>query len=188
MAPHGDLPRLRRRLLGGHRVRDDEDWQRLSRVIDEAWASHPELKDLAGRVARRDHLETRLGAWTAQRSRLATQEVLRARGVPAAQVATPEDRIEHDPDTAAWGLWPWARHREMGDVRVDAFPSTSRRPIGSWPGERRASANTTTWSTASCSVCRWKKSLTFGAMVSSEEHKHSYRRNESRRGPKCWMV
>ncbi len=52
----------------------------------------------------------------------ATQELLRSAGVPAAQVATPEDRIEHDPGTSEWGLWPWVRHREMGDVRVDGIP------------------------------------------------------------------
>jgi crotonobetainyl-CoA:carnitine CoA-transferase CaiB-like acyl-CoA transferase len=122
MAPHGIYPALGDDSWVAIACRDDEDWLRFATVIDEVWASVPELKDLAGRLAQRDELEARLGIWTARRSRSATQEVLRAAGVPAAQVATPEDRIEHDPNTAIWGLWPWARHREMGDVRVDGIP------------------------------------------------------------------
>jgi crotonobetainyl-CoA:carnitine CoA-transferase CaiB-like acyl-CoA transferase len=42
--------------------------------------------------------------------------------VPAVEVAHPEDRVDHDPNTAAWGLWPTAHHTEMGDVRVDGVP------------------------------------------------------------------
>jgi crotonobetainyl-CoA:carnitine CoA-transferase CaiB-like acyl-CoA transferase len=42
--------------------------------------------------------------------------------VPAAAVARPEDRIDHDPGTSEWGLWPIAHHREMGDIRVDGIP------------------------------------------------------------------
>jgi len=37
-------------------------------------------------------------------------------------VSTPEDRIDHDPGTAAWGLWPTVTHREIGEVRVDGIP------------------------------------------------------------------
>jgi crotonobetainyl-CoA:carnitine CoA-transferase CaiB-like acyl-CoA transferase len=37
-------------------------------------------------------------------------------------VASPEERIEHDPATADWGLWPAVRHTEIGQVRVDGVP------------------------------------------------------------------
>ena len=43
-------------------------------------------------------------------------------GVPAAAVQNPEDRIEHDPNTEAWGLFPEVEHSEMGPVRVDGAP------------------------------------------------------------------
>ena len=43
--------------------------------------------------------------------------------MPAAAVARPEDRIEHDPSTAAWGLWPEVTQTEMGRVRVDGVPA-----------------------------------------------------------------
>ena len=31
-------------------------------------------------------------------------------------------RIDNDPNTAAWGLWPTSHHTLMGDVRVDGLP------------------------------------------------------------------
>jgi crotonobetainyl-CoA:carnitine CoA-transferase CaiB-like acyl-CoA transferase len=42
--------------------------------------------------------------------------------VPAAAVASPEDRIDHDPGTSEFGLWPRVHHTEIGDVRVDGIP------------------------------------------------------------------
>ena len=42
--------------------------------------------------------------------------------MPAVVVATPEDRIDHDPATEAWGLWPTVQHTAMGEVRVDGVP------------------------------------------------------------------
>ena len=48
--------------------------------------------------------------------------MLRDAGVPAAPVATPEDRIDNDPRTSEWGLWPWVSHPEIGDIRVEGIP------------------------------------------------------------------
>jgi crotonobetainyl-CoA:carnitine CoA-transferase CaiB-like acyl-CoA transferase len=48
--------------------------------------------------------------------------LLLAAGVPAAAVAMPEDRIDHDQVTADWGLWPTVHHTLMGDVRVEGLP------------------------------------------------------------------
>jgi benzylsuccinate CoA-transferase BbsF subunit len=38
-------------------------------------------------------------------------------------VALPEERIEHDPGTQEWGLWPWVDHPDIGHVRVDGIPT-----------------------------------------------------------------
>jgi crotonobetainyl-CoA:carnitine CoA-transferase CaiB-like acyl-CoA transferase len=73
-------------------------------------------------LSRVDDVDRQLAQWTIQDSRSVLQDRLRAEGIPAAQVAKPEDRIEHDPATARWGLWPTVRHSEMGDVRVDGLP------------------------------------------------------------------
>jgi benzylsuccinate CoA-transferase BbsF subunit len=47
---------------------------------------------------------------------------LREAGVPAAAVQRPAERIDHDPETSDWGLWPSVTHSEMGTVRVDGIP------------------------------------------------------------------
>jgi crotonobetainyl-CoA:carnitine CoA-transferase CaiB-like acyl-CoA transferase len=37
-------------------------------------------------------------------------------------VQRPSERIDHDPSTAAWGLWPQVDHAALGEVRVDGLP------------------------------------------------------------------
>lgn len=122
MAPHGIFPAEGEDSWVAIACRDDDDWRALAGVVDEVWTRDAAYDGLAGRQARRTELEAHLAAWTVRRSRSATQELLRAAGVPASRVATPQDRIEDDPTTAAWGLWPTAHHTEIGDVRVDGVP------------------------------------------------------------------
>jgi crotonobetainyl-CoA:carnitine CoA-transferase CaiB-like acyl-CoA transferase len=102
--------------------RDDADWESLVAVIDEPWARDVGFATLEGRLAAQDQLDERLEAWTRVRERHTTASRLRDAGVPAAAVASPEDRIEHDPGTSEFGLWPRVRHTEIGDVRVDGIP------------------------------------------------------------------
>jgi len=102
--------------------RDDADWERLADAIAEPWAKDPGYTTLAGRLAREDALDAQIGRWTEQRDRHETARTLRAAGVPASVVASPEDRIEHDPGTSEFDLWPVAHHTEIGDVRVDGLP------------------------------------------------------------------
>jgi crotonobetainyl-CoA:carnitine CoA-transferase CaiB-like acyl-CoA transferase len=47
---------------------------------------------------------------------------LQAANVPAAPVAKPAERVDQDPATSGFGLWPTAHHTKMGDVRVDGLP------------------------------------------------------------------
>jgi len=41
---------------------------------------------------------------------------------PAAAVQRPFERVDHDPNTAAWGLWPTVTHPAIGKQRVDGIP------------------------------------------------------------------
>ena len=102
--------------------RDDDDWARLAAVIDEPWAVDPKYATLDGRLGDQDALDAHMQAWTKTRDRHTTAEQIRAAGVPASVVASPEDRIDHDPGTSEFGLWPVAHHTEIGDVRVDGIP------------------------------------------------------------------
>jgi crotonobetainyl-CoA:carnitine CoA-transferase CaiB-like acyl-CoA transferase len=102
--------------------RDDTDWEALASVIGEPWTRDPLLATVEGRLAAQDVLDERIETWTRARNRHVTARQLRAAGVPASAVASPEDRIEHDPGTSEFGLWPWVHHTEIGDVRVDGVP------------------------------------------------------------------
>jgi crotonobetainyl-CoA:carnitine CoA-transferase CaiB-like acyl-CoA transferase len=122
MVPHGIYPCAGDDQWVAIACRDDADWLRLAEAIAEDWAVADRWQTLPNRYADQDDLDRRLGEWTATRDRADVVKLVMARGVPASLLATPTDRIENDPDTAAWGLWPTVHHREIGDVRVDGVP------------------------------------------------------------------
>jgi benzylsuccinate CoA-transferase BbsF subunit len=122
MVPHGVYAAAEDDSWVAIACRDDEDWRRLAEVIDEPWALDEGLATIADRARRREEIDRHLEAWTIRHERSKVDDVLRRAGLPAAQVATPEDRIENDPRTSEWGLWPWVHHEEIGDTRVEGVP------------------------------------------------------------------
>jgi crotonobetainyl-CoA:carnitine CoA-transferase CaiB-like acyl-CoA transferase len=117
MAPHGIYP-----------CTGDDDWVAVSCRDDAEWRALAGLAGIDGfatlteRLSCEDALDERVGAWTRPLDKYDVAARLQAVGVPAAAVQKPAERIDHDPDTEAWGLWPTVRHREMGEVRVDGEP------------------------------------------------------------------
>ena len=101
--------------------RTDDEWQALAREIGEP-ASDPRFTTLEGRLTHRDDLEALVAQWAAAQDKFAIQNRLQALGIPAAAVQRPHERIDQDPNTEAWGLWPTVHHEAMGDVRVDGIP------------------------------------------------------------------
>jgi crotonobetainyl-CoA:carnitine CoA-transferase CaiB-like acyl-CoA transferase len=122
MAPHGVYAATGEDSWVAIACRDDDDWKRLAGVIDEPWVLDDDLATFAGRFARRHMVDQQIEAWTRRYERRKVVDVLKAAGVPAEQVATPEDRIENDPRTSTWNLWPWVHHDEIGDTRVEGIP------------------------------------------------------------------
>jgi crotonobetainyl-CoA:carnitine CoA-transferase CaiB-like acyl-CoA transferase len=122
MAPHGVYAAAGDDNWVAIAARDDADWARLAATIGEPWALDPTLATFAARAARRGEIDAKLTDWTRALERGQSEAAIRAAGVPAAQVARPEDRIEHDPRTAEWGLWPEVEHDEIGKVRVEGIP------------------------------------------------------------------
>lgn len=122
MAPHGIYPSAGDDDWVAIACRDDADWQALAAVVNAAWCAQPRFADLGGRLAAQDDLDEGLGAWTRARTKSAVEETLQNAGVPVAAVRKPEERIDLDPSTEAFGLWPTVHHTEMGDVRVDGQP------------------------------------------------------------------
>ena len=122
MAPHGVYESAGEDEWIAIACRGDDDWRVIVETVDEPWAREQRFAALDGRLAHEDDLDALLGAWTASRDKFAAAESLQARDVPAAAVQRPHERIDHDPNTAAWGLWPTVQHSAMGAVRVDGMP------------------------------------------------------------------
>ena len=119
MAPHGIYPSRGDDEWVAISCRNQGDWEALAGVVAAEWCSDPRFAYLEGRLATQDELDTRFGAWTSERSKFDTEALLVAAGVPVAPVLKPEERIDLDPSTGDFGLWPTAHHTAMGDVRVD---------------------------------------------------------------------
>jgi crotonobetainyl-CoA:carnitine CoA-transferase CaiB-like acyl-CoA transferase len=122
MAPHGIYPAAGDDSWIAIACRDDTDWERLAPLLGGAALADPVFATRIGRLARRSEVEALVADWTSARSAPDAQAALRELGVPAARVSSPEDRVDHDPATAEWGLWPTVRHSEIGEVRVDGLP------------------------------------------------------------------
>jgi crotonobetainyl-CoA:carnitine CoA-transferase CaiB-like acyl-CoA transferase len=122
MAPHGVYRAAGEDNWVAIACRDDRDWRSLTDILDAEWTGEPRWSSCAGRLEGEAELDRRLGEWTGRFDRFTLAGELRAAGVPAAAVQRPAERIDDDPETARWGLWPTVKHSEMGDVRVDGIP------------------------------------------------------------------
>jgi len=122
MAPHGIYPARGVDEWVAIACRSDAEFAALARVVAAPWAQEARFASLAGRLAVQDDLDALVAAWTRAREKAAVAAALQAAGIPAAAVARPQERIDGDPNTAAWGLWPRVQHSKMGSVRVDGLP------------------------------------------------------------------
>lgn len=102
--------------------RNDDDWKVLCSAINEPWASEEKWATKAGRIENQDELDCALTGWTQKLGKFEVQRRVLAAGVPCAAVQKPKERIDQDPGTSEFGLWPEVTHREMGRVRVDGMP------------------------------------------------------------------
>jgi benzylsuccinate CoA-transferase BbsF subunit len=123
MVPHGIFPTDEEDRWVALACRDDLDWVAFGSVCRESWADDARFEKLAGRREAQVELDRLVSGWTSQHGRRQVADMLLAVGVPAAPVAMSEDRIEHDPDNAAWGLFPTVVHPAIGEVRVDGIPA-----------------------------------------------------------------
>jgi crotonobetainyl-CoA:carnitine CoA-transferase CaiB-like acyl-CoA transferase len=114
MAPHGVYATSEADQWVAIACRNDEDWASLRSVLG---GTPPEdrFDDLDG-------LDAYVTAWTSGSTRAEIVDRLRSLGIPCAPVARPSERCDHDPRTAAWGLWPTAHHTKHGPIRVDGLP------------------------------------------------------------------
>jgi crotonobetainyl-CoA:carnitine CoA-transferase CaiB-like acyl-CoA transferase len=122
MAPHCVYPARGDDRWVAIACRDDDDWERARGVFAAPWSDDARWATLAGRLAAQDQLDAHIASWTDERDADEIARLLLAVGVPASPVRTPPERIDHDPDVAAWGLFPTVEHLEVGPMRVEGLP------------------------------------------------------------------
>lgn len=122
MAPHGIYATRGSDNWIAIAVRSDAEWAELADEIGESWTQNERFADIDGRFENQDVLDAELDRWTRGHDRHELAKRLQDRGIAAAAVARPVDRIDNDPATEAWGLWPTVDHAAMGQVRVDGLP------------------------------------------------------------------
>jgi benzylsuccinate CoA-transferase BbsF subunit len=122
MVPHGIYPTAERDRWVAIACRDDQDWRSFTQVCSGPWTDQSRFATLTGRLAAQPDLDDLVASWTSTERGQDIAEMLTTVGVPAAAVAMSEDRIDHDLDNAAWGLFPPVHHPVMGDIRVDGIP------------------------------------------------------------------
>ena len=129
-APHDSFPALGDDQWVVIAALDDTQWQALCETVDDPRLRDPGFASLAGRVAGQDRLNDILSDWTRTRPKLATAELLQARGVAAAPVQKADD-ARASPYLAARGFYTELVHPEAGRHRHPGLPfHFSRSPIG----------------------------------------------------------
>lgn len=119
MAPHGIYPCTGEDNWIAISCRDDADWQSLTREISSDWTAA--FDPMHKRIEDQDRLDELVSTWTRQHDKFELQDRLRALPIPAAAVLKPTERIDRDPATGNFGLWPTVEHTAMGEARVDGL-------------------------------------------------------------------
>ena len=122
MAPHGIYPAAGDDAWVAIACRDERDWEAFASAAGEGWGEDARFTSMAERLANEDELDELVKGWTAPQDPFAVASRLQGVGVPSTAVQTPEQRVDHDANTAAWGLWPTVPQTEMGNIRVDGLP------------------------------------------------------------------
>jgi crotonobetainyl-CoA:carnitine CoA-transferase CaiB-like acyl-CoA transferase len=104
-------------------ARDNRDWLALCDVAGRGeWKSDARFATPQMRKQHEREIDAGMAQWTAQRTHRDCMLALQAAGVPGGMVQRPADRVDHDENTRAWGLWPEVTHPAMGRVKVDGMP------------------------------------------------------------------
>jgi crotonobetainyl-CoA:carnitine CoA-transferase CaiB-like acyl-CoA transferase len=122
MVPHNIYPACGEDNWIAIACQGDEAWAALAAHSGAAAAGDPRFRTVEDRAVHESELDALLAQWTSRHDCYELAAQLRELGVAAAAVARPGERIDSDPTTAEWGLWPEVEHTEIGRVRVDGLP------------------------------------------------------------------
>lgn len=123
MAPHGIYRSKGKDRWVAIAARHDADWRAVCDTIGRSdLLTDARFDTLPNRMSHQDALDAIVQAWTIERAPSDAMDALQARGVPAAAVQHPQERMDEDANTLAWNTFPEVQHGEMGRVRVEGMP------------------------------------------------------------------
>ncbi|AEF37433.1 MULTISPECIES: CaiB/BaiF CoA transferase family protein [Mycobacteriaceae] len=106
-------------------ISTDEEWIALCEALGRpAWAADPSLATAAGRREHHDLIDSRLGAWCAERSGDEIVELLWPAGIPVAKAVQPHRQAE-SPQLAHRGFFEDVAHPVNPTVRHSTLPVRS---------------------------------------------------------------
>lgn len=120
MAPHGIYPCVGEDEWVAIACRDDAQWQALASFINQDWTEP--YATLASRLEEQDALDAGMASWCSTWNKFELEQALRTLRIPVGAVQKPAERIDRDPTTGDFGLWPTVKHTAIGNVRVDGQP------------------------------------------------------------------
>jgi benzylsuccinate CoA-transferase BbsF subunit len=108
----------------------DQEWQQLVDLMGcPAWAKDPKFTSARGRIAQQEEMDAGIEQWTQTLDKYELTEKCQAAGVRAMPVQSSEDRVEHDPQLRARGLYTELDHAVLGRRKIQGVPfKLSRSP------------------------------------------------------------
>lgn len=117
-------------------VSNDAQWQQfLTALGNPAWGQDPRFATQSRRLEHRDELDPLVEEWTVRQGAEAAAETLQRAGVPAGVVQNCLD-LHQDPRLAAWGMFQYLEHQEMGPSPYEGHQFC----LSKTPGELRWAA------------------------------------------------
>jgi crotonobetainyl-CoA:carnitine CoA-transferase CaiB-like acyl-CoA transferase len=104
-------------------IASDAQWRAFRDVLGSPdWAMDPALDTREGRRRAHDALDERISAWTRGRDRAELVAALRARGIPASEVANPCRLLQENPQLHARGWFETPQHPVVGAMPLPGLP------------------------------------------------------------------
>ena len=104
-------------------IASDEQWRAFRELLGSPdWALDPALDTREGRRRAHDALDERIAAWTRGRDRAELVAALRARGIPASEVANPSRLLQTNPQLRARGWFETPEHPVVGAMPIPTLP------------------------------------------------------------------
>ncbi len=103
----------------------EQEWRSLVQLMGSPlWSTDAAFATVAGRIEHQDELDRNIEAWTRTMEKYELSERCQAAGVRAAPVQSNEDRVEHDPQLRAQGMYTTVHHPVLGDHLTQNTPFT----------------------------------------------------------------